>query len=340
MITRLVLKKILMVIPTVIGATLIAFALIRFIPGDPVKNLLGERGGSPEQIAKMRESLGLDQPLPIQYLKFLGNAVSGDMGTSIVSKRPVTEEFFARFPATVELSMLALFWSVLLGIPLGILAAVRRNTVFDYSVIGVSLVGYSMPIFWWGLILVMFFSVHLGVLPVSGRIDVMFDIPSVTGFLLIDSLLSEDGFAAFSSALEHLILPALVLGTIPLAVIARMTRSSMLEVLSEDFVRTAKAKGLSVFRVIYVHTLRNALIPIVTVIGLLVGSLLTGAVLTETIFSWPGIGRWLVKSVEARDYPVIQGGVLYLALIIVVINLIVDLVYLWVHPKMRSGGHS
>jgi dipeptide transport system permease protein len=236
--------------------------------------------------------------------------------------------------------MLALFWSVLLGIPLGILAAVRRNTVFDYSVIGVSLVGYSMPIFWWGLILVMFFSVHLGVLPVSGRIDVMFDIPSVTGFLLIDSLLSEDGFAAFSSALEHLILPALVLGTIPLAVIARMTRSSMLEVLSEDFVRTAKAKGLSVFRVIYVHTLRNALIPIVTVIGLLVGSLLTGAVLTETIFSWPGIGRWLVKSVEARDYPVIQGGVLYLALIIVVINLIVDLVYLWVHPKMRSGGHS
>jgi dipeptide transport system permease protein len=340
MITRLVLKKILMVIPTVIGATLIAFALIRFIPGDPVKNLLGERGGSPEQIAKMRESLGLDQSLPIQYLKFLGNAVSGDMGTSIVSKRPVTEEFFARFPATIELSMLALFWSVLLGIPLGILAAVRRNTVFDYSVIGVSLVGYSMPIFWWGLILVMFFSVHLGVLPVSGRIDVMFDVPSVTGFLLIDSLLSEDGFAAFSSALEHLILPALVLGTIPLAVIARMTRSSMLEVLSEDFVRTAKAKGLSVFRVIYVHTLRNALIPIVTVIGLLVGSLLTGAVLTETIFSWPGIGRWLVKSVEARDYPVIQGGVLYLALIIVVINLIVDLVYLWVHPKMRSGGHS
>lgn len=340
MISRLVLKKFLMVIPTVMGATVIAFALIRFIPGDPVKNLLGERGGSPEQIANMRESLGLDQPLPIQYLKFLGNAVSGDMGTSIISKRPVSEEFFSRFPATIELSMIALFWSVLLGIPLGVLAAVRRNTVFDYSVIGVSLVGYSMPIFWWGLILVMFFSVQLGVLPVSGRIDVMFDVPSVTGFLLIDSLLSEDGFSAFSSALEHLILPALVLGTIPLAVIARMTRSSMLEVLGEDFVRTAKAKGLPVLRVIYVHTLRNALIPIVTVIGLLVGSLLTGAVLTETIFSWPGIGRWLVKSVEARDYPVIQGGVLYLALIIVVINLIVDLIYLWVHPKMRSGGHS
>ena len=171
MISRLVLKKLLMVIPTVIGATLIAFALIRFIPGDPVKNLWGERGGSPEQIAKMRESLGLDQPLPIQYLKFLGNAATGDLGTSIISKRPVSEEFFARFPATIELSMIALFWSVLLGIPLGVLAAVRRNTVFDYSVIGVSLVGYSMPIFWWGLILVMFFSVQLGVLPVSGRIS-------------------------------------------------------------------------------------------------------------------------------------------------------------------------
>ncbi|MFN7262665.1 MAG: ABC transporter permease [Pseudobdellovibrionaceae bacterium] len=331
-----VLKKFLMLIPTLIGASLIAFALIRLVPGDPVTNLLGERGGDPAVVAEMRAKLGLDQPVVVQYFKFLGNALVGDLGTSIVSKRPVSEEFFDRFPATIELSLVALFWSVLVGLPLGILAAVRRNSVFDYSVIGVSLVGYSMPIFWWGLILVMLFSVNLGWLPVSGRISVMYDIDPITGFMLLDTWLSGEGWPAFASAVEHLVLPALVLGTIPLAVIARMTRSSMLEVLGEDYVRTSKAKGMNRFKVIYVHTLRNALIPIVTVIGLLVGSLLTGAVLTESIFSWPGIGRWLVKSVEARDYPVIQGGVLYLAFLIVVINLLVDLVYLWVNPRMRN----
>ncbi len=330
------IKKFLLVIPTLIGASLIAFALIRLIPGDPVLNLLGERGGDPALIQEMRIKFGLDKPLPEQYLLFVKRAVQGDMGQSIVSHRPVSEEFWSRFPATVELSVVALIWSVLLGIPLGMLAAVKRNSVFDYSVIGVSLIGYSMPIFWWGLILVIFFSVNLGWFPVSGRIEVMYDIPSVTGFMLIDSLLSSDGLAAFWSASKHLVLPAIVLGTIPLAVMARMTRSSLLEVLGEDYVRTAKAKGMSFFRVVFIHALRNALIPIVTVIGLLVGTLLTGAVLTETIFSWPGIGRWLVKSVEARDYPVIQGGVLYLSFLIVMINLLVDVVYLWVYPRMRS----
>lgn len=332
-----ILKKFLLVIPTLIGASVIAFALIRFVPGDPILNRLGERGGDPEVVARMRAEVGLDKPMVEQYLIFIKNAVKGDMGMSIVSKRPVSEEFWARFPATLELSFVALLWSVLLGLPLGILAAVKRNSFFDYSVIGISLIGYSMPIFWWGLIVVILFSVNLGWLPVSGRIEVMYDIPAITGFLLIDSLRSSEGWPAFISALKHLVLPAIVLGTIPLAVMARMTRSSLLEVLGEDYVRTAKAKGLAKFRVIYIHALRNAMIPIVTVVGLLVGTLLTGAVLTETIFSWPGIGRWLVTSVQARDYPVIQGGVLYLSFLIVMINLTVDLVYLWVYPRMRSG---
>lgn len=330
------LKKFLLVIPTLIGASVIAFALIRLIPGDPILNLLGERGGDPVLVEEMKAKFGLDKPVVEQYFIFVKNAVQGDMGYSIVSRRPVSEEFWSRFPATLELAAMALLWSVLLGIPLGILAAVKRNSFFDYSVIGVSLVGYSMPIFWWGLILIIFFSVNLGWFPVSGRMDVIYDIPATTGFMLIDSWLSGEGAPAFLDALEHLVLPAIVLGTIPLAVMARMTRSSLLEVLGEDYVRTAKAKGLNFYRVVFIHALRNALIPIVTVIGLLVGTLLTGAVLTETIFSWPGIGRWLVKSVEARDYPVIQGGVLYLAFLIVMINLFVDLVYLWVHPRMRT----
>lgn len=330
------LKKLLLVIPTLVGASVIAFALIRLVPGDPVVNLLGERGGDPQVVAEMRAKFGLDKPVVEQYLIFVGNAIRGDMGNSVISNRPVSEEFWSRFPATLELSAVALIWSVLFGIPMGILAAVKRNTFMDYSVIGISLVGYSMPIFWWGLILVIFFSVGLGWFPVSGRIDVIYDIPVKTGFLLIDSWFSSEGIHAFFDALKHLVLPAVVLGTIPLAVMARMTRSSLLEVLGEDYVRTAKAKGLSSFRVVYIHALRNALIPIVTVVGLLVGSLLTGAVLTETIFSWPGIGRWLVKSVEARDYPVIQGGVLYLAFLIVMVNLVVDVVYLWVYPKMRN----
>jgi len=331
-----ILKKFLSMFPTLIGASVVAFALIRLIPGDPVTHLLGERGGDPEVVAEMRAKFGLDKPVVEQHLIFVKNAITGDMGESTVSRQPVSEEFWARFPATIELAAVGLFWAVLLGIPLGILAAVKKNSVFDYSVIGVSLIGYSMPIFWWGLILVIYFSVQWGLFPVSGRIDIMYDIPSVTGLLLIDTLLSEEGLTAFWSALRHLILPAVVLGTIPLAVIARMTRSSLLEVLGEDFVRTAKAKGLSTFRVIYVHALRNALIPIVTVLGLLVGSLLTGAVLTERIFSWPGIGTWLVNSVTARDYPVIQGGVLYLAFLIVIVNLIVDVVYLWIYPRMRN----
>jgi dipeptide transport system permease protein len=335
---KYLLKKLYFTIPTLIGVSLLAFLLIRLVPGDPVRILLGERGGSAQQIEDIRTRLGLDQPLPMQYLKFVGNSLAGDLGVSIVTKRTVVSEFFTRFPATLELGVVALLFSIIVGIPLGILAAVKRNSWLDYTVMGTSLVGYSMPIFWWGLILILIFSVTLGLTPVSGRISIMYDIPEVSGFMMIDTLMSSYGFAAFWDAFLHLILPAIAMGTIPLAVIARMTRSSMLEVLGEDYVRTAKAKGLSTFEVIGIHALRNALIPVVTVIGLMFGSIITGAILTETIFSWPGIGRWLVKSVEARDYPVIQGGTLIIAVMVVLTNMAVDLLYAVVNPRIREDS--
>jgi dipeptide transport system permease protein len=334
---RWLAHKALVLIPTLIGASLIAFALIRLIPGDPVLNLLGERGGTPEQIQEMRVRMGLDRSLPEQYFLFVGKALKGDMGESVISRRPVTEEFMDRFPATLELGFTALLWATLLGIPLGILAAVKRNSIFDYGVMGFSLIGYSMPIFWWGLLLILLFSVQLGWLPVSGRIDIVYDIPPVTGFLLIDVWFSPESLTAFWDALKHLVLPALALGTIPLAIISRITRASLLEVLQEDYMRTARAVGVSKGRLVFVYALRNALIPIITVLGVLVGSILTGAVLTETIFSWPGVGRWLVKSVEARDYPVIQGGILYMSFGIVVVNLLVDVIYAWANPRLRRN---
>lgn len=336
MIWKVIGKRLLVSLPTLFGVSLIAFALIRLVPGDPVEILIGERGASPEVIEEMRSNLGLDRPLIEQYFQFIGNALQGDFGTSVISKKPVWEEFTARFPATVELGLAGLFWAILFGIPLGIVAAVKRNSFLDYSLMGGSLVGYSMPIFWWGLILILIFSIQLGWTPVSGRISVMYDVPPVTGFLFIDAWLSEEAWEAFKSAFMHILLPAIALGTIPLAAIARMTRSSLLEVLREDYIRTAKAKGLSAKKVVVGHALRNALIPIITVIGLMVGSVLTGAILTETIFSWPGLGRWLVQSVTSRDYPVIQGGVLLISVVVLFVNLVVDVAYMWANPHMRE----
>ncbi len=333
---RFFLHKLFLLFVTLIGASLIAFALIRMVPGDPVLNLLGERGGSEEQVADMKKKLGLDKSLPEQYFLFIGNALRGDLGTSVISQRPVSEEFWGRFPATLELGLFSLTIAFLIGLPLGLLAAIRRNTIFDYGVMGFSTIGFSMPIFWWGLLLILFFSVGLGWFPVSGRINVIYDFPVRTGFLLIDSWFSDEPWAAFKSAFSHLILPAIVLGTIPLAILARMTRSSLIEVLGEDYIRAAKAKGVSQARLVWVHALRNALIPIVTVMGLMLGSIMTGAVLTETMFSWPGVGRWLIKSIEARDYPVIQGGILYTSFGVVVINLVVDLIYIWAQPRLRG----
>ncbi len=331
---RFILTRVGLVIPTFIGVTLLAFAMIRLVPGDPVELLVGERGISAERHAELRAGLGLDKPLLVQYGIYISGVVKGDLGKSIVTRRPVTDEFFTLFPATVELSLCAIIFSVVLGLPAGILAAVRRGSVFDHTVMGVALTGYSMPIFWWGLLLIILFSGILQITPVSGRISLIYFFDRPTGFLLIDSLLSGQA-GAFRSTLSHLVLPTIVLGTIPLAVIARQTRSAMLEVLHEDYVRTARAKGLGPLRVIGLHALRNALIPVVTVIGLQVGVLFSGAVLTETIFAWPGIGKWLIDSISRRDYPSVQGGILLIATTVILVNLAVDLVYGLINPRIR-----
>lgn len=333
---RLFLRRLSLIIPTFIGVTLLTFALIRLVPGDPVEIMVGERGIDPARHAEMKAALGIDKPLPVQYLLYIGHVLTGDLGKSIVTKKPVLTEFATLFPATIELSLSAMTLAILIGLPAGILAAVRRNSVYDYATMTVAVTGYSMPIFWWALLLILTFSVMLGWTPVSGRMSAIFWIEPVTGFMLIDSLLSDEK-GAFTAAVRHLILPAVALGTIPLAIVTRMTRSSMLEVLNEDYIRTAKAKGLAPARVIGLHALRNALIPVVTVIGLSVGHLLAGAILTETIFAWPGVGTWLVESVRRRDYPVLQGGVLLVATLVMVVNLTVDVLYGLINPRIRHA---
>lgn len=327
-------RRLGLLIPTFFGITLLTFALIRLIPGDPVEVMMGERKVDPEMHAQALHRLGLDKPLYAQYLDYIGQLAQGDLGESLRTRESVWHEFLTLFPATVELSLAALLFSGTLGLLAGVIAALKRGSWFDHGVMGLSLTGYSMPIFWWGLILIMFFSVHLGWTPVSGRIDLLYDITPQTGFMLIDAWLSEEE-GAFVDALHHLILPAIVLGTIPLAVIARMTRSAMLEVLREDYVRTARAKGLSPTRVVFVHALRNALIPVLTVFGLQVGALLAGAVLTETIFSWPGVGKWLIEAISARDYPVVQNGILLIACLVILVNFSVDVLYGLVNPRIR-----
>jgi dipeptide transport system permease protein len=331
---RFFLGRLAVLIPTFIGVSIIAFSFIRLLPGDPVALLSGERVMSPERHAQISHELGFDRPMIVQYLDYLGGVLTGDFGTSIVTKQPILDQFWTLFPATLELSVCAIIFAVVLGIPAGIFAAIKRGSFFDQTIMGAALVGYSMPIFWWGLLLIILVSGVLQWTPVSGRISLMYFFPPVTGFMLIDSLLSGQS-GAFKSALSHLILPTIVLGTIPLAVIARQTRSAMLEVLGEDYVRTARAKGLAPFRVVGVHALRNAMIPVVTTIGLQVGVMLAGAILTETIFSWPGIGKWMVDSVYKRDYPVIQGGLLIIAAIIMLVNLAVDLLYGLINPRIR-----
>ncbi|ALS59946.1 ABC transporter permease subunit [Pandoraea norimbergensis] len=331
---RFVLRRLGMVIPTFIGITVLAFALIHLIPGDPIEVLVGERNLDPVMHAEAMKRLGLDQPLTTQYFVYLKHAAQGDLGRSIVTNEGVLHEFFSRFPATLELATCAMLFALIVGLPAGVAASLRRGKMLDHTTMGAALTGYSMPIFWWGLLLIMLFSVDLQWTPVSGRIGVEYDVPFVTGFMLIDTLLSGDP-GAFSSAVSHLILPTIVLGTVPLAVIARMTRSAMLEVLREDYIRTARAKGLSPWRVIVVHALRNALIPVITVIGLQVGTLLAGAVLTENVFSWPGIGKWLIDAILRRDYPVVQGGILLIATGVILVNLLVDVLYGVVNPRIR-----
>ncbi len=332
---RYLLSKLLTFLPTFFGVTLISFSFIRVLPGDPIIVMAGERGLSDERYQELVKQFGFDRPMVEQYFDYLSGVLQGDLGQSFVTKRPVWDEFFALFPATLELSVCAMIFAVLLGLPAGIIAAVNRGKLFDRLLMSSALIGYSMPIFWWALLLIILMSGWLGLTPVSGRISLLYFFEDPTGFMIWDAIQSEES-GALGSALHHLILPTIVLGTIPLAVIARQTRSAMLEVLSEDYIRTAKAKGLAPFRINGIHALRNAMIPVITVIGLSVGTLLAGAILTETIFSWPGIGKWMVDSIFRRDYPVVQGGLLLIAVMVMIVNLTVDVLYGLINPKIRK----
>ncbi|MDG6881340.1 Dipeptide transport system permease protein dppB [Phocoenobacter uteri] len=332
---KFILKRLLSVIPTFFAITLITFALVHLIPGDPIEIRMGERGLSPEVHAQMMHQLGLDLSLPQQYFNYLKGIFQGDLGNSFRNNEPVLSEFFTLFPATVELAFFALLWSLIGGIILGVIAAVKKDSWWSHFISSLSLTGYSMPIFWWGLILILYVSIPLD-LPASGRLPAEYWIDNETGFMLIDTWNSDEE-GAFLAAIKSLILPSIVLGTIPLAIVTRMTRSSMLEVLSQDYIRTAKAKGLPQSRIVINHALRNALIPIITVVGLIVGQLLSGAVLTENIFSWPGIGKWVIDAINSRDYPVLQGAVLIIAMVIVFVNLAVDLLYGVVNPRIRHS---
>ena len=332
---RFILNRLALIVPTLIGITICTFGFVRLIPVDPILAMAGERGVTAERYAELVVKYGFDRPIWEQYFIYLGQLVRGDFGTSIVSHRAVLTDFATLFPATLELSICALVFAIVIGIPVGILAAVKRGSWIDQGLMGTALVGYSMPIFWWGLLLIILFSTTLGWTPVSGRIALSFFFKPITGFMTIDALLYGN-WPAFVSALRHLILPSIVLGTIPLAVIARQTRSAMLEVMGEDYVRTARAKGLPESRVVSLHALRNALIPVVTTIGLQVGLLMGGAILTETIFSWPGVGRWMVESIFKRDYSVVQSGLLLIAVIVMVINLFVDVLYGAINPRIRA----
>jgi peptide/nickel transport system permease protein len=306
--------------------------MMHITPGDPAELLLGERATEPALVA-LREHLGLNKPLYIQYGMFLKRLMKGDLGETIWTRQKVWTEVKQRFPATIELSIAAMLISSLLGVILGIISATKQYSLFDYlSMLG-ALVGVSMPIFWLGLILMLIFSLNLGWFPMSGRLSVGIELSKITNFYILDALLTKN-WAALKDALWHLTLPAITLSTIPMAIVARMTRSSMLEVLRQDYIKTAKAKGLPPLMVIMKHAFRNALIPVITVVGLMFGILMAGAILTETIFAWPGVGKWLYDAVLQRDYMVIQGGTLIVAAIFVLINLVVDILYAVINPKI------
>ncbi len=335
---KFLLKRAALTIPTFVALMFVTFVMIRLVPGDPIEVRRGERGISPERLAELRHDLGLDQSIWKQFADYVWAILHGDFGTSIVSKSPVVTEFFTLFPATVELTLCAMLMATLIGVPAGVIAAAKRGSIYDQSMMGIALVGYSMPLFWWGLMLILLMSNTLHLTPVSGRVDLIkFYYQPVTGFFLIDSLLSGQK-GAFMDVVRHLILPTIVLGTVPLGAIARMTRSAMLEVLEEDYVRTARAKGLSNFRVIGLHALRNALIPVVTMIGVQLSFLLAGAVLTENIFSWPGIGKWLIESISRRDYPALQGGIMLVACLVIVLNFIMDAIYALINPRISRDS--
>jgi peptide/nickel transport system permease protein len=330
---RFVVRRLLLLIPILLGLSILVFLWIRNLPGGPAQALLGERA-TPETIAQIERQYGLNEPLPVQYWRYLKRISTAEFGESSRTRRPVTEEFRERFPATIELAVAAGLFAVIFGIPLGFLAAKRYQGVLDHTSLVLSLVGISTPIFFLALLLKYAFAVKLGWLPSVGRISVLIELDHPTNFYTVDALLAGD-LEAFVDVGKHLVLPAIALGSIPLAIIARITRAAVLDVQNEDYVRTARAKGLAPITVDYRHVLRNAMLPISTIIGLQTGLLLSGAVLTETVFAWPGIGTWLVDAIEARNYPVLQGGILFVAIVFVLVNLLVDLSYGLINPRIR-----
>ncbi len=329
-----VLRRLLLLLPALAGLSLLSFALIHLIPGDPVEAMAGARGLDAGEHLRLLRQLRLDLPLPQQFLHYLGGVLGGSFGTSYFTHNAVLAEFLQRLPATLELSAAAMLLAIAVGLPAGIAAALHRGRWPDHALMSACLAGNALPVFWWGMLLMLVFSVQLGWTPVSGRLSPLLWVEPRSGFLLWDAWRAGD-FAALGDALRHMLLPAVVLATVPLAVIARMTRSALLEVLGAGYVRAARARGLSPRRVVWVHALRNALLPVVTVTGLQIGTLLGGAILTETIFSWPGIGQWMVQAIHLRDYPVLQGAVLLVGAMVLVVHLLVDLSYALLNPRIR-----
>jgi peptide/nickel transport system permease protein len=330
---RYVALRLVAVLPTLLGVAIAVFILIRVIPGDPVGVMLGGFA-APDRIAAARRAMGLDRPLPVQFVLWLGAIVRGDWGRSILSQEPVARLLWQRFPATFELTMWSQAFAVLAGLALGIASATRPGTRADVGVTVASAIGMSMPIFWLGLMLLYVFGIWLRVLPISGRLDIDVSLVPITGLNVIDSIV-ERNWEALISSVRHLVLPAFALAVIPLSTIARFTRTGLLEVLHHDFITVARAKGVHPVRVIWRHGLRNALIPIVTVAGTRFGFQLAGAVLVEVVYGWPGMGRLVFDAIEKRDYPVIQGAVLFIALLFVLINLLTDLAYAALDPRVR-----
>jgi peptide/nickel transport system permease protein len=330
---KYIIKRLLLLIPVLFGVSLTVFIVMHVFTTDPTSIILGQHA-TVEQVEKLRSTLGLNDPLPIQFWNFLKGAVQGDLGESLITHTSVVKEIFARFPATIELAFAAIVIASILGVTIGVISAIKRNSIIDYIGMVTALLGVSMPIFWLGLLFIVFFSVQLKILPVSGRIQIGFEPEHVTGLYMLDSLLTGNTDAFFDS-LKHILLPAAALASYSMAIIARMTRSTMLEIIKQDYIRTARAKGLFEKAVILGHALRNALIPVITVIGLQLGSLLGGAVLTETVFAWPGLGSYTIDAILKSDYPVVQGAVIVLASVFVLVNLLVDLLYAYLDPRIK-----
>lgn len=330
---RYIIKRLLLLIPVLFGISLFVFLVLHLFTTDPASLMLGQHATT-EQVEALRDELGLNDPVYVQFYRFLADLVQGDFGRSLMTRAPVLDEILTRFPATVELALAAIIVAAVLGIAVGVISAVKQYSLFDYlSMVG-ALLGVSMPIFWLGLMMIVLFSLKLHWLPVSGRIDIGLEPVHITGLYILDSILTRD-WVALKSALVHIIMPATALATYSMAIIARMTRSTMLEVIRQDYIRTARAKGLKESVVVYKHALRNALIPVITVIGLQMGVLMGGAVLTETVFAWPGIGSRLVDAILASDYPMVQGSIIFIASVFVVVNLVVDLLYAWLDPRIK-----